>query len=128
MTSMIGMSTNELECYEVPNRPLPAWSLIERQRCGLLPLIDLEAARYAPSGPMSKNAPAPLRTAGSSDHIGRPLADHENVHHRNGIRDDNRLENLELWCVPQPCGQRVEDMVDWVIATYPERIASRLTA
>ncbi len=44
-------------------------------------------------------------------HIGRKLYKHENVHHINGIRDDNRIENLELWSTKQPYGQRVEDKI-----------------
>ena len=41
--------------------------------------------------------------------LGRPLADGESVHHRNGDRLDNRPENLELWSSRQPSGQRAED-------------------
>jgi hypothetical protein len=43
--------------------------------------------------------------------VGRPLAKGETVHHRNGVRADNRLENLELWVRSHPSGQRVEDAV-----------------
>jgi len=49
------------------------------------------------------------------EHLGRKLVDKENVHHINGVRNDNRLENLELWSTKQPYGQRVTDKTAWAI-------------
>ena len=81
------------------------WSLLKTKDTGYVLL-----RRTAQDGTTQKKAEH--RLVVELD-IGRELLAGENIHHINGVRDDNRIENLELWSTAQPAGQRIPDKVQW---------------
>ena len=85
--------------------------------------------RHAPGHPRArpKNPYVFEHILVMEDKIGRFLLSGESVHHLNGVKDDNRPENLELWVRPQPSGIRVSDAVAWareILALYGEASGS----
>ena len=69
-----------------------------------------------PDHPRAKKSPYVFEHILVAERIlGRYLEPGESVHHRNGVRDDNRPENLELWIRPQPSGIRVSDAIAWAV-------------
>ncbi len=76
---------------------------------------------YCPSHPRARKSHVQEHILVMEKIIGRYLLPLETVHHKNGVKDDNKPDNLELWSRSHPYGQRVEDLVKYareILALY----------
>lgn len=121
-------ATNEINNVQYRNgRKGTNWKGGRQMARGYVLVLNREAAKRMKPG--TKNPYVFEHRVVMEQVLGRPLDPREQVHHKNGKRDDNRPENLELWVRRQPPGQRVADLLAFareIIATY-EPVEDKVT-
>lgn len=83
--------------------------------------IRLVLSEDDPYYPMSNSGTIPEHRYILAKHLGRLLTKGEHTHHINGVKDDNRVENLELWYNGHPIGQRLQDLFISLVNSMSEK-------
>lgn len=99
--------TGELKPPQAQNEAHPNWRPIGTRTTHKTGYVSIKVGEDHPY--QEHKGWVPEHRLVMMEHLGRRLLADENVHHINGVRDDNRIENLELWVVSQPAGQRLRE-------------------
>ena len=96
-----------------PNHPQYAGGALDRNGYRTLSINAFDVARYPFLVPMmvGKNKRILEHRAVMAISLNRSLTIQETVHHRNSVKTDNRIENLELWAGRHLRGARGSEII-----------------
>lgn len=100
------------ECGRKPAKP----GTKSRQRGGY---IAVKLQRDDPLFGMASNGWVQEHRYVMAVHLDRELRSDEVVHHINNIKNDNRIENLEIWIKGHPNGASASDLLRERLSTMP---------
>jgi len=113
-TSLVSMKDSVHKYYET-------WNSYKGYKSIFLPHSDPYSKMAATSS--THGVCLPEHRYVMAKHMGRLLKFTESVHHINGIRCDNRIDNLELWEKCHPSGQRHKELtVDYLKSITKEQL------
>ena len=90
---------------------------------GYIRIANTLAEKLYPHAKLYQGAQSLLHRCVMEEHLGRPLRSNESVHHKNSIKTDNRLENLELRAAYHGKGTSISELKAWareILERYPD--------